>query len=86
MEIARVFCLRADIVQANLATLTFSHLGQAPMSMSVRVGDTVEIPVEIDHAGPIFVEIETDTAPGELINNGQTACSRQRSSFSCACA
>jgi hypothetical protein len=32
------------------------------------------------------VEIETDTAPGELINNGQTACSRQRSSFSCACA
>ncbi len=55
----------------DIATLTITHQGQEPKTKTVRVGDTVEIPVEIDHAGPNIVEIETDTAPGELttINN-----------------
>ncbi len=57
--------------ETDIATLTITHQGQAPKTKTVRVGDTVEIPVEIDHAGPNIVEIETDTAPGELttINN-----------------
>ena len=38
---------------------------------SVRVGEKVEIPVNIDHAGPNIVEIEAEAAPGELttVNN-----------------
>lgn len=58
--------------EADLATLTVTHQGQAPTTKIVRVGETIEIPVEIDHAGPNIVEIEVDTAPGELttINNG----------------
>jgi hypothetical protein len=57
--------------ETDIATLTITHQGQEPKTKTVRVGDTVEIPVEIDHAGPNIVEIETDTAPGELttINN-----------------
>lgn len=57
--------------ETDIATLTITHQGQASKTKTVRVGDTVEIPVEIDHAGPNIVEIETDTAPGELttINN-----------------
>lgn len=57
--------------ETDLATLTVTHQGQAPTTKIVRVGETIEIPVEIDHAGPNIVEIEVDTAPGELttINN-----------------
>ena len=38
---------------------------------SVRVGEKVEIPVKVDHAGPNIVEIEAEAAPGELttVNN-----------------
>ena len=37
----------------------------------MRVGEKVEIPVKIDHAGPNIVEIEAEAAPGELttVNN-----------------
>jgi len=57
--------------KTDIATLTITHQGQAPTTKTVRVGETVEIPVEIAHAGPNIVQIETDTAPGELtsINN-----------------
>jgi len=57
--------------KTDIATLTITHQGQAPTTKTVRVGETVEIPVEIDHAGPNIVQIETDTEPGELtsINN-----------------
>jgi hypothetical protein len=57
--------------EAGTATLTITHQGEAPTQKTVRVGETVEIPVAIDHAGPNIVEIEADTAPGELttINN-----------------
>ncbi len=57
--------------KTDIATLTITHQGQAPTTKTVRVGETVEIPVEIAHAGPNIVEIETETAPGELtgINN-----------------
>jgi len=57
--------------KTDIATLTITHQGQAPTTKTVRVGETVEIPVEIDHSGPNIVQIETDTEPGELtsINN-----------------
>ena len=57
--------------EAGTATLTITHQGQAPTTKTVRIGETVEIPVAIEHAGPNIVEIESDTAPGELttINN-----------------
>ena len=37
----------------------------------MRVGEKVEIPVKVDHAGPNIVEIEAEAAPGELttVNN-----------------
>ncbi len=51
--------------------LTITHQGQAPVTQNVRVGEKVEIPVDIDHAGPNIVEIEAEAAPGELttVNN-----------------
>jgi hypothetical protein len=57
--------------EAGTATLTVTHQGQPPTSKTVRIGETIEIPVEIDHAGPNIVEIEAESAPGELtaINN-----------------
>jgi hypothetical protein len=53
------------------ANLTVTHQGQAPVTRSVRVGETVTIPVGIDHAGPNIVEIEAEPASGELttVNN-----------------
>ena len=51
--------------------LTITHQGQAPVTRSARVGETVEILVNIDHAGPNIVEIEAEPASGELttVNN-----------------
>ncbi len=51
--------------------LTITHQGQPPIMRNVRVGETVEIPVNIDHAGANIVEIEAEAAPGELttVNN-----------------
>jgi hypothetical protein len=51
--------------------LTVSHQGQPPATQSVRIGDKVTIPVSIDHAGPNIVEIEAETAKGEItpVNN-----------------
>src|SRR5262245_24427574 len=51
--------------------LTVTHQGQSPVSQSVRLGEKVEIPVQIDHAGPNIVEIEAEAAPDELttVNN-----------------
>jgi hypothetical protein len=56
---------------AGTATLTITHQGQAPTQQTVRIGETIEVPVEIDHAGPNIVEIAAEAAPGELttINN-----------------
>ncbi|MEZ5875158.1 MAG: hypothetical protein R3D30_10135 [Hyphomicrobiales bacterium] len=57
--------------KGGTATLTITHQGQAPTQKLVRIGETIQIPVDIEHAGPNIVEIETDSAPGELttINN-----------------
>ena len=57
--------------ETEFATLTVTHQGKPPSKEVVRIGETVEIPVEIDHAGPNIVEIETESAPGELttVNN-----------------
>jgi hypothetical protein len=51
--------------------LTVSHQGQPDTTKSVHIGDKVEIPVAIDHAGPNIVEIEVEPAAGELttVNN-----------------
>ena len=56
---------------AGSVKLTITHQGQPPTTRSVRIGENVEIPVAIDHAGPNIVEIEAETAPGELttVNN-----------------
>src|SRR6185437_5177565 len=51
--------------------LTVTHQGQPPVMQSVQLGEKVEIPVGIDHAGPNIVEIEAEPAKGELttVNN-----------------
>jgi hypothetical protein len=56
---------------AGPAELTVTRQGAEPRKMPIRVDETVEIPVKIEHAGPNIVEIEASTAPGELtsINN-----------------
>ena len=62
-----------DTANASAAPvkLTVTHQGQAPTARSVRVGEKVEVPVNIEHAGPNIVEIEAEAAPGELttVNN-----------------
>lgn len=62
-----------DTAQTGAAAvkLTITHQGQPPVTRNVRVGEKVEIPVPIAHAGPNIVEIEAETAPGELteLNN-----------------
>ena len=56
---------------AGPVKLTVTHQGQPPVMQSVQLGEKVEIPVDIDHAGPNIVEIEAEPAKGELttVNN-----------------
>ena len=56
---------------ASQVKLTITHQGEAPTTETVRIGEKVEIPVKIDHAGANIVEIEAEAAPGELttVNN-----------------
>ncbi|HEV3242332.1 MAG TPA: hypothetical protein VGY14_03635 [Methyloceanibacter sp.] len=56
---------------APAVKLTITRQGEAPSTQSVRVGQKVEIPVKVDHAGPNIVEIEAEAAPGEIstVNN-----------------
>ena len=56
---------------ASAVKLTITRQGEAPTTMAVRVGEKVEIPVKVDHAGPNIVEIEAEAAPGEIstVNN-----------------
>jgi hypothetical protein len=56
---------------ASQVKLTITHQGEAPTTETVRVGEKVDIPVKIDHAGANIVEIEAEAAPNELtpINN-----------------
>ena len=51
--------------------LTITRQGEGPTTKTVRVGEKVEIPVKVEHAGPNIVEIEAEDAPGELttVNN-----------------
>jgi hypothetical protein len=51
--------------------LTVTRQGEAPVARSVRIGEAVQIPVKVDHAGPNIIEIAAATAPGELtaVNN-----------------
>jgi hypothetical protein len=51
--------------------LTITRQGEGPITQSVRVGQKVDIPVKVDHAGPNIVEIEAEAAPGEIstVNN-----------------
>ena len=51
--------------------LTITRQGNSPETRSVRVGETVEIPVKVERAGPNIVEVEAEGAPGELttVNN-----------------
>ena len=57
--------------EGSQVRLTVTHQGEKPTSRAVRVGETVVIPVAINHAGPNIVEIEAEAAPGELttVNN-----------------
>ena len=56
---------------AGSVKLTITRQGETPATRSVRVGEKVQIPVKVDHAGPNIVEIEAEAAPGELttVNN-----------------
>ena len=61
----------AEPANAAPVKLTISQQGQPASTKSVHIGDKVEIPVAIDHAGPNIVEIEVEPALGELttVNN-----------------
>jgi hypothetical protein len=56
---------------AGTVKLTITHQGQPPVTSTVRIGEKIEIAVDIDNAGPNIVEIEAEAAPGELttVNN-----------------
>ncbi len=56
---------------SQAVNLTITRQGEPPTTKAVRVGEKVEIPVKVDHAGPNIVEIEAEAAPGELttVNN-----------------
>ncbi|MGB6700880.1 hypothetical protein [Methyloceanibacter sp.] len=56
---------------AKSVKLTVTRQGEPPSTKTVRIGEKVDIPVKVDHAGPNIVEIEADAAPGELttVNN-----------------
>ena len=56
---------------AGAVKLTITRQGEGPTTKTVRVGEKVEIPVKVEHAGPNIVEIEAEGAPGELttVNN-----------------
>jgi hypothetical protein len=56
---------------AKSVKLTVTRQGEPPSTQTVRIGENVDIPVKVDHAGPNIVEIEADAAPGELttVNN-----------------
>jgi hypothetical protein len=56
---------------AAAVKLTITRQGEGPTTKTVRIGETVEIPVAVEHAGPNIVEIEAAGAPGELttVNN-----------------
>jgi hypothetical protein len=63
-----------DTAGANASgsvNLTITHQGQPAVTRTVRIGEKVEVPVRIDHAGPNIVEIAAEPAPGELttVNN-----------------
>jgi hypothetical protein len=56
---------------AKAVKLTVTRQGEPPSTKTVRIGEKVDIPVKVDHAGPNIVEIEAEAAPGELttVNN-----------------
>ena len=57
--------------EAKSVKLTVTRQGEPPSTKTVRIGEKVDIPVKVDHAGPNIVEIEAEAAPGELttVNN-----------------
>jgi hypothetical protein len=56
---------------AKSVKLTVTRQGDPPSTKTVRIGEKVDIPVKVDHAGPNIVEIEAEAATGELttVNN-----------------
>jgi hypothetical protein len=56
---------------AKSVKLTVTRQGEPPSTKTVRIGEKVDIPVKVDHAGPNIVEIEAEAAPGEIttVNN-----------------
>ena len=56
---------------AKSVQLTVTRQGEPPSTKTVLIGEKVDIPVKVDHAGPNIVEIEAEAAPGELttVNN-----------------
>ncbi|MCW6508132.1 hypothetical protein [Lichenifustis flavocetrariae] len=52
-------------------TVVVRRDGEEIATLQASVGNTIEIPVKVDHAGPNVVEIEVPTLPGELtgLNN-----------------
>ncbi len=54
-------------------TLKIIHENEAPVTRRVRIGEEVEIPVRFPHAGLNIVELEVETAPGELTGTNNKA-------------
>ena len=67
--------IRARVLDAGdkgePVSLAVRRDGQALRTMQARVGETIAIPVPIDHAGPNVVELAVAPLPGELteVNN-----------------
>jgi len=57
----------------GMVELTIRREDRAKETIRVKRGDTVEIPIRFDHAGPNIVELEVATAPGELTSANNKA-------------
>ena len=55
----------------GVVKLTVTRQGEGPTTKTVRVGETVEIPVDVQHAGPNIVEIEAEGRAGRADHGEQ---------------
>ncbi|MEM9048003.1 MAG: hypothetical protein AAGC92_04725 [Pseudomonadota bacterium] len=59
--------------EQGLAELTLAKDGALVQTLRVPIGDTIELPVEIDHGGPNILQIATPARPGELTDRNNAA-------------
>ncbi|MEM9199357.1 MAG: hypothetical protein AAGD12_16060 [Pseudomonadota bacterium] len=59
--------------EAGMAELTLAKDGQPVQSIRVPVGETIELPVEIEHGGPNILQLATPARPDELTERNNAA-------------